>query len=164
MQLINTGKRVKPNKNKIRTPVSSQYCQKRTCAACKDLTLFLLECFKSVCVSRAASPRPNEERSSLQDRASSPFSFCRCSCSLPGAKKPILVACPSRSCASCLCPRRSRYSMSSTSVRGMRAARRNSACTRGRKPGLPRQPCVFGSPTCRCWRVSRPRPRGRIER
>uniref|UniRef100_A0A670ZMQ0 Uncharacterized protein n=1 Tax=Pseudonaja textilis TaxID=8673 RepID=A0A670ZMQ0_PSETE len=142
MQLINTGKRVKPNKNKIQVTVSSQYCQKRTCAGCKDLTLFILECFKSVRVGgkpfsaqnffSAVSKLPGGGRLTQNQ----PVSIFTTIVDAPPPFSPV------------------RYSMSSTSVRGMRAARRNSACTRGRKPGLPRQPCVFGSPTCRCWRGS----------
>uniref|UniRef100_A0A8D2IGS0 Uncharacterized protein n=1 Tax=Varanus komodoensis TaxID=61221 RepID=A0A8D2IGS0_VARKO len=52
-------------------------------------------------------------------------------------KAPMRLVWAPRSCSSCLWPRRRRYSMSRTSVRGIWAFFRNSDRIRGRKPGLP---------------------------
>lgn len=66
-------------------------------------------------------------------------------------KVPICLVLTSLSCSSCLWPRRRRYSMCITSIRGMLAFFRNSACIRGKNPGfsLPaRRNCLYKLKTC----------------
>uniref|UniRef100_A0A3P9L056 Uncharacterized protein n=1 Tax=Oryzias latipes TaxID=8090 RepID=A0A3P9L056_ORYLA len=71
-------------------------------------------------------------------------------------KEPSCLVLASRSCSSCLWPRRNRYSMCITSVFLMRAFSLNSSRIRGMKPGLTRTCCcsllcriVAEEPTCR---------------
>uniref|UniRef100_A0A3P9HFT1 Uncharacterized protein n=1 Tax=Oryzias latipes TaxID=8090 RepID=A0A3P9HFT1_ORYLA len=56
-------------------------------------------------------------------------------------KEPSCLVLASRSCSSCLWPRRNRYSMCITSVFLMRAFSLNSSRIRGMKPGLTRTCC-----------------------